>query len=219
MAFNFNNQRMGFGNNNTGNNSGSGSTNNSSCTHTSTKVVNQKEATCTQDGYTGDTYCTSCKTKVKSGSVIKATGHGNSELQGVKDVTCTEDGYDGDMVCMDCGTKVQEGQVIASPGHHTFEEWKIVTDATETTDGEKERSCQVCDYIERETIPATNKENGSGSEGEDGATKDTETSGSGAGSSDKKDTNPWIVGTAIVVPSGCVVGAVTTILLKRRKRG
>ncbi|MBR3289681.1 MAG: hypothetical protein IKI63_02760, partial [Clostridia bacterium] len=36
---------------------------------------NEKAATCCEDGYTGDTYCKDCNTKISSGSVIPATGN------------------------------------------------------------------------------------------------------------------------------------------------
>ena len=40
-----------------------------------TEVKNAKAATCTADGYTGDTYCKGCGVKLQSGTVIKAAGH------------------------------------------------------------------------------------------------------------------------------------------------
>ena len=40
-----------------------------------TEVKNAKAATCTADGYTGDTYCKGCGVKLRSGTVDKATGH------------------------------------------------------------------------------------------------------------------------------------------------
>ena len=43
--------------------------------HGETEIRNAKEATCCEDGYTGDTYCKDCNTKIASGSVIPATGH------------------------------------------------------------------------------------------------------------------------------------------------
>lgn len=43
--------------------------------HTETKVENAKDATCTEDGYTGDTVCIVCGKVVAKGEVIKATGH------------------------------------------------------------------------------------------------------------------------------------------------
>ena len=40
-----------------------------------TELVGAKDATCTEDGYTGDEVCTICGEIVKKGEVIKATGH------------------------------------------------------------------------------------------------------------------------------------------------
>ena len=46
-----------------------------SSNHTGEKEIrNKKEATATTDGYTGDTWCLGCKTKIATGTVIKATG-------------------------------------------------------------------------------------------------------------------------------------------------
>lgn len=42
--------------------------------HKHTEVRNAKEATCCEKGYTGDTWCTDCNTKISSGSDIPATG-------------------------------------------------------------------------------------------------------------------------------------------------
>ena len=54
------------------------------CTHTTTVVKNAVSASCSTEGYTGDTYCASCDVKLSTGSVIVATGnhvYGNWELQ------------------------------------------------------------------------------------------------------------------------------------------
>ena len=42
--------------------------------HKHTEVRNAKDATCCEKGYTGDTWCTDCNTKISSGSDIPATG-------------------------------------------------------------------------------------------------------------------------------------------------
>ena len=82
-----------------------------------TEVQNAKPATCTEDGYTGDTVCTVCGETVTKGEVIKATGH-QTEVQNAKEATCTEDGYTGDTVCTVCGETVAKGEVIKSTGHN-----------------------------------------------------------------------------------------------------
>lgn len=40
-----------------------------------TEVHGTKDATCTEDGYTGDTYCTACGEKIATGTVIDALSH------------------------------------------------------------------------------------------------------------------------------------------------
>ena len=47
----------------------------SSCAHAETEIRDAKAATCTEDGYTGDTYCKLCGEKLAEGSVIPALGH------------------------------------------------------------------------------------------------------------------------------------------------
>ena len=40
-----------------------------------TYLKDQKEATCYEEGYTGDTYCSDCNVKIKDGTVIAKTSH------------------------------------------------------------------------------------------------------------------------------------------------
>ena len=56
------------------------------CQHGNTEVRGAKEATCTEDGYTGDTYCVDCGELIAAGEVLEADGH------------TFEDGF-----CVDCG--------------------------------------------------------------------------------------------------------------------
>jgi hypothetical protein len=64
-----------------------------------TEIKNAKEATCTDDGYTGDEVCTVCNQTVTQGAVIAALGHtwnagtvtipSTCTTAGVKNYTCT----------------------------------------------------------------------------------------------------------------------------------
>ncbi|MBQ1216860.1 MAG: hypothetical protein IIX85_02745 [Clostridia bacterium] len=38
---------------------------------------------------------------------------------------------------------------------HTFSDWRVTVQATETTEGKKERSCSVCSFVETATVPVT----------------------------------------------------------------
>ena len=111
-----------------------------------TEMKNAKAATCTADGYTGDTYCKGCSVKLQSGTVIKAAGHtggtatcvsaavcavckqtygdkdagnhtGGTEVKNAKAATCTADGYTGDTYCKGCGVELQSGTAIKATGH------------------------------------------------------------------------------------------------------
>ena len=119
----------------------------SDCKHTGgTEIKDAKDATCTENGYTGDTYCKGCGDKLESGKVIPAAGHkggtatckdkavcevcqqpygelnknnhtGGTEVKDAKDATCTENGYTGDTCCKGCGAKLESGKVIPAAGH------------------------------------------------------------------------------------------------------
>ena len=45
------------------------------CKHEHTKLVNEKDPTCLDKGYTGDTVCADCGVLVKPGTIIDAAGH------------------------------------------------------------------------------------------------------------------------------------------------
>ena len=69
------------------------------CDHKNTEIRNAKDATCTEDGYTGDTYCKDCGETIGTGTPIPAKGHSwnegkittapTCENAGVKTYTCT----------------------------------------------------------------------------------------------------------------------------------
>ncbi|MGN0405386.1 MAG: 5'-nucleotidase C-terminal domain-containing protein, partial [Bariatricus sp.] len=47
----------------------------SKCQHTDTEIRNRREASCTEEGYTGDVYCKDCGELVESGKTITKTAH------------------------------------------------------------------------------------------------------------------------------------------------
>ena len=72
--------------------------------HPNTELRDAKEATCTEDGYTGDVYCTDCSLLLQKGEVIPAKGH-TEKTEGAIEATCTEAGFTGNTVCTTCGSK------------------------------------------------------------------------------------------------------------------
>lgn len=207
-----------------------------------TEVKNAKAATCTEKGYTGDTYCKDCNALLSTGTVIPAAGHtggtatckdsavckvchkpygekdaanhvGGTEVRGKKDATCTAAGYTGDTYCKGCeallssGTAIPAagehtggtptclrrakcevcgercgdidrsnhadgcvpewtvtetghtqkysrcGKLLTETGAHTFGDWTVTQEPTESEKGEQERVCTVCGCTETEAIP------------------------------------------------------------------
>ena len=57
------------------------------CKHTNTQLREEKSATCTAEGYTGDTYCADCGEKIETGTAIAATGHEFGQWTTVKEPT------------------------------------------------------------------------------------------------------------------------------------
>lgn len=88
----------------------------------------RKEATCIEDGNIEYWYCDVCskyfsdealtKEITKEGTVVKATGHGETELKNAKEATCTVEGYTGDKVCKVCGLVAEKGKVTAKAAHN-----------------------------------------------------------------------------------------------------
>ena len=121
------------------------------CTHENTEIRNSKAATCTENGYTGDTYCTDCGEQIASGEVIPAKGH-TIVLQNEKAAACTEDGYTGDEICTVCGETVNTGTTIAATGH-SWDSGVVTREATEKEEGIKTYTCTACRETRTETIP------------------------------------------------------------------
>ena len=62
------------------------------CNHSNTTVQGAKDATCTEKGYTGDSYCTVCGEEVEKGNDIPAVGHSWDAGKVTKAATATEKG-------------------------------------------------------------------------------------------------------------------------------
>ena len=105
---------------------------NTACSHTDTSIINKTDATCTEDGYSGDTYCELCNTVIKKGARVEAEGH-NTEIKNKKDATCTEVGYTGDTYCKTCKQVVSTGSEIKRSEHNT--EIRNKKEATTTAEG------------------------------------------------------------------------------------
>lgn len=80
------------------------------------ELVNVKAATCTEDGYTGDSVCKWCGKVLKAGEVVKAAGHTPEEVAAVA-ATCTETGLTAGSKCSVCGEVLTAQEVVPALGH------------------------------------------------------------------------------------------------------
>lgn len=124
-----------------------------SLNHQNTEIKNKKEATCNEEGYSGDTYCKDCGLLLSKGETIPETGHTWNAGTRTKEPTCTEN---GELVyaCKICGkTKSEE---IPAVGHKAVIDEAVAPTCEES--GKTEGShCSLCGIIlkAQEEIPAT----------------------------------------------------------------
>ncbi len=83
------------------------------CPHNETTVKNAKEATCSTEGYTGDTVCSLCGKELEKGSVIAVSDHIWNWISD-KAPTDTEPGIKHEE-CLYCGEKRNENTVVGGP--------------------------------------------------------------------------------------------------------
>ena len=86
------------------------------CSHENTEIRNAKAATCTEPGYTGDTYCKDCNEKISDGEISLALGHDWGEWTVTTSPTCTEKGEEK-RTCKREGCNATETRKIDATGH------------------------------------------------------------------------------------------------------
>ena len=123
------------------------------CDHKNTEIRNAKDATCTKDGYTGDTYCKDCGKKIGTGTAILAKGHTEVIDEAVA-ATCTTPGKTEGAHCSVCGTVIKAQEEIPAKGHR-WNEGEITTAPTCENAGVKTYTCTVCNATKTEAISAT----------------------------------------------------------------
>ena len=117
--------------------------------HKETEIRNAVEATCQQEGYTGDKVCKTCGTVLEKGTTIVKKDHSWDAGKVTTEATCTTDGVKT-YTCSVC--KTTKTETIKATGHK-MGEWKTVTAATTQKEGKQERTCTACDYKETKSIP------------------------------------------------------------------
>ncbi len=116
-----------------------------------TYLVNEKQATCGQDGYTGDICCKDCDAVLESGSAIAASGeHTYDEGVVTKEASCKEEGIKT-FTCTRCQASYTEA--IPKTTEHTWNNGDVTKEATEEEEGVKTYTCTVCGETKTEVIP------------------------------------------------------------------
>ena len=124
------------------------------CRHAATTLRDVKDATCTESGYTGDTYCADCGEKLSGGAVIPAKGH-TEVIDPAVEPTCTKTGLTEGKHCSVCNEVIVAQQVIPAAGHTEVIDPAVEPTCTKTglTEG---KHCSVCNevIVAQQVIPA-----------------------------------------------------------------
>ena len=119
--------------------------------HQHTEIRDKKEATCEENGYSGDTYCKDCGQLISKGSEIKAKGHTWDNGKVTEEATCKKEGIKT-YTCSICGDTKTEA---IPKKDHTWDEGKVTKKATCTEDGLKVYTCKNCGETKEEILKAT----------------------------------------------------------------
>ena len=124
------------------------------CRHAATTLRDVKAVTCTESGYTGDTYCADCGVKLSDGAVIPAKGH-TEVIDSAVEPTCTKTGLTEGKHCSVCNEIIVAQEVVPAKGHTEVIDPAVEPTCTETglTEG---KHCSVCNevIVAQQVIPA-----------------------------------------------------------------
>ena len=123
------------------------------CLHAQTVVHNAVEATCTTKGYTGDTWCTVCETKIKDGETTPLKDH-TVVVDPAVAATCTTPGKTEGSHCSVCNTVIV-AQEDTPTIDHSWDEGVTTTAPTCNGEGVKTYTCTVCKTTKTEALAAT----------------------------------------------------------------
>lgn len=150
----------------------------STCEH-SKELRNEKASTCSEEGYTGDYYCTICDELIVSGNSIPKLSHSGgtancvhgkictvcgeeygerdynnhpeTEIRGKITASCDVDGYSGDKYCTVCNQLIEQGSIDKKATGHTYR-IEVTTEPTYFSEGVRTYTCEVCGNTHTETI-------------------------------------------------------------------
>ena len=169
----------------------------SECEHKNTEIINKKDATCSVEGYTGDTLCKDCGETLATGTTIEkkphtvgmsatcvakavcsvcgeafgevdASNHVHTTVKNLKEATCTQTGYTGDTYCTDCDKLLGMGKELAALGHSYTS--KVTKAATTTEEGIMTYTCSKCGHSYTQPIAKLKIDDGNEDNGNNNST-------------------------------------------------
>ncbi len=157
------------------------------CSHPQTIVENAAEATCSQEGYTGDTYCTECNQITVSGTAIPAKGHSYTSVI-TKQPTTAEEGI-RTYTCGGCGHSYTEPIAKLSDGSSGSTDTGN-TDAGSEDTGSEDTGSEDTGNADTESTDTGSKNTGSTGNNNPGMTDRNDTGTEDIG----RDTMPFLKG-------------------------
>jgi hypothetical protein len=127
--------------------------------HAHINLINQRAASCTDAGYSGDKYCEDCGTVLETGVEIPKLNHNAAPMviENRKEATCTNYGsYEEVAYCVNCGVELSRTTYQIDMLSHNWSSNFTVDAAPSCMDtGRQSIRCLVCNAIkETQTIPA-----------------------------------------------------------------
>ena len=124
-----------------------------------TELKNKKDATCTEKGYTGDTYCKGCGEKLSDGKDIPMLDHDYSDWTIIRKPTAVAKG-ERERTCATCGDKQTEvlpatGKFDDVPAGSYYEDaviWAATEGITNGTDTNRFSPNDICNRAEAVTF-------------------------------------------------------------------
>lgn len=125
------------------------------CLHDQTSLQNKKNATCSENGYSGDLVCEICKETINKGSVTDKASHtpGDPKKENIKGNPCIEEtSYDLVTRCQSCNEIISTENKTEAKVGHIWDSGKITLEPTCTKEGVKTYTCDVCKETKNEPV-------------------------------------------------------------------
>ena len=121
---------------------------------------NVKNATCKEEGYSGDVVCKNCDRVLTKGSNLTKTDHiASSTLKNKLASTCDKEGYSGDLVCKYCDTVMEKGVALVKKDHEKASELKNIKESTCKEEGYTgDEVCKNCSTVLKKGEKTTKKD-------------------------------------------------------------